>query len=49
MVAAAVSIARMASMAHASADVGMFAFGSLALLLAALESGGLKHLWLELP
>jgi len=49
MVAAAVSIVRMASMAHASADIGMFAFGGLALLLAALESGRLKHLWLEIP
>jgi len=49
MVAATVSIVRIASMAHASASIGMFAFGALALLLAALESGGLKHLWQELP
>jgi paraquat-inducible protein A len=49
MVAATVSVVRIASMAHASADVGMLAFGCLALLLAALESGGLKHLWAELP
>ena len=49
MVAATVSIVRIASMAHASPSVGMFAFGALALLLAALESGGLRHLWLELP
>jgi paraquat-inducible protein A len=49
MVAATVSIVRIASMAHASADIGMLAFGSLALLLAALESGGLKHLWMDMP
>jgi len=49
MVAAAVSIVRMASLAHAQPGPGMFAFGALALLLAALESGGLKHLWLETP
>jgi paraquat-inducible protein A len=49
MVAAAVSIVRIASMAHATPGPGMFAFGALALLLAALESGGLRHLWLERP
>lgn len=47
MVAAAVSIVRIASLAHAQPGPGMFAFGALALLLAALESGGLRHLWLE--
>lgn len=47
MVAAAVSIVRIASLAHALPGPGMFAFGALALLLAALESGGLKHLWME--
>ncbi|HEV7914845.1 MAG TPA: paraquat-inducible protein A [Albitalea sp.] len=47
MVAAAVSIVRIASMASAAPGPGMFAFGALSLLLAALESGGLKHLWME--
>ncbi|HEX6706865.1 MAG TPA: paraquat-inducible protein A [Albitalea sp.] len=45
MVAAAVSIVRIAAMAQAFPGPGMFAFGGVALLLAALESGGLKHLW----
>jgi paraquat-inducible protein A len=47
MVAAAVSIVRMASLSQAMPGPGVFAFGGLAVLLAALESGGLKHLWLE--
>jgi len=47
MVAATVSIVRIASMANASPGPGMFAFGALALLLAAIESGGIKHLWAE--
>ncbi|HUG25121.1 paraquat-inducible protein A [Piscinibacter sp.] len=47
MVAAAVSIVRLASLADATLGFGMFAFGALALLLAALESAGLRHLWLE--
>jgi paraquat-inducible protein A len=45
MVAATVSIVRIAAMAQASPGPGMFAFGALALLIAALESGGMKHLW----
>lgn len=45
MVAAAVCIVRIAAMAHAAPSPGMFAFGVLALLMAALESGGVKHLW----
>jgi paraquat-inducible protein A len=48
MVAGAVSIVRVASMASATPAVGMFAFGALGVLMAALESGGLKNLWLEL-
>ena len=47
MVAAAVSIVRIAALSDATPGPGMFAFGGLSLLLAALESGGLKHLWLE--
>lgn len=46
-VAAAISIVRLASMASATPGPGVLAFAALALLLAALESGGLKHLWLE--
>jgi len=48
-VAAAVSIVRIAALAHADPGPGMLAFAALALLLAALESGGLKHLWLNSP
>lgn len=47
MVAAAVSIVRIAALAQAVPGPGVFAFGALAVLLAALETGGLKHLWLE--
>jgi paraquat-inducible protein A len=47
MVAAVVSIVRMASMAHAVPGAGMYAFGALALLLAGLETGGVKHLWAQ--
>ena len=47
MVAAAVAIVRMATLAEATPAPGVFAFGALAVLLAALESGGLRHLWLE--
>ncbi|WP_372527427.1 paraquat-inducible protein A [Piscinibacter sp.] len=45
MVAALVSIVRVAGLAQAQPGPGMLAFGALALLLAALESAGLKHLW----
>ena len=47
MVAALVSIVRMASLAQSSMGPGMWAFGALALLIAALESGGLRHLWIR--
>lgn len=46
--AAAVSIVRMATLAHSVPGPGMAAFAALALLLAALESGGMKHLWQEM-
>jgi paraquat-inducible protein A len=45
MVAAAVCIVRIAAMAHAVPGTGMWAFGVLALIMAGLESGGVKHLW----
>ncbi|HJV59387.1 MAG TPA: paraquat-inducible protein A [Albitalea sp.] len=48
-VSGAIAIVRMAKLAHAMPGPGMLAFGALALLLAALESGGLKHLWMERP
>jgi paraquat-inducible protein A len=45
MVAAAVCIVRITTMANAVPGVGMLAFGLLALLMAGIESGGVKHLW----
>jgi paraquat-inducible protein A len=45
MVAALVSIVRMAALADATPGPGMWAHGVLSLLLAALETGGLRHLW----
>jgi len=45
MLSALVSIVRIASMAHAVPGVGLFGFGALALLLAALDSAGLHRLW----
>jgi paraquat-inducible protein A len=46
-VAAVISIVRIASTAEASPGFGMLGYGSLALLIAALQTGGLKHLWAE--
>ena len=48
-VAALLSLVRIASLAEASAGPALFAFGVLALLLAAIESAGLKHLWWHRP
>jgi paraquat-inducible protein A len=45
-VSAAIAIVRVASLAGAVPGPGVFAFAALALLLAALQSGGLRHLWL---
>lgn len=47
MVAAVVSIVRIAQMAEATPGPGMFAFGALALLIAALEARGVRDLWLR--
>ena len=47
MVAAMVSIVRMAALADAAPGVGMFAFGALALLMAALETAGVRHYWVD--
>ena len=46
-VAAVISIVRIAAMADAFPGFGMLGYGVLALLIAALETGGLKHLWAE--
>jgi paraquat-inducible protein A len=47
MVAAIVSIVRMAALADASPGPGMWAHGAMSLLLAGLESAGLRHLWVH--
>ena len=48
-VAAVVSIVRLAHLAQAEPGPALYALGLLALLLAAIESAGVKHLWRELP
>jgi paraquat-inducible protein A len=45
LLAALVSIVRIAAMASAIPGIGLYAFGVLALLLAGLESAGLHRLW----
>jgi paraquat-inducible protein A len=47
-VAAVISIVRIAALAQATPGSGMLGYGALALLIAALEQGGLKHLWAEI-
>lgn len=47
MVAAIVSIVRMAGLAQTAPGPGMWAHGALSLVLAALETGGLRHLWMD--
>jgi len=49
MVAAIVSIVRMAALADATPGPGMWAHGALSLVLAGLETGGLRHLWMHRP
>ena len=44
-VAALLSLVRIAALAQATAGAGLMALAALALLLAALESAGLHHLW----
>ena len=41
------SLVRLAGLADAVPGIGLFAFGSLALLFAAIESAGVKHLWAQ--
>jgi paraquat-inducible protein A len=48
-VAALLSLVRIAALAQASPGPGLYAFGMLALLLAAIESAGLRHLWWHVP
>ena len=48
-VAALVSLVRIADLAQATPGPAMYAMAVLALLLAAIESAGVKHLWHELP
>ena len=48
-VAALLSLVRIASLAEASVGPALFAFGALAILLAAIDSVGLKHLWWQRP
>jgi paraquat-inducible protein A len=45
MLSALVAIVRIAAMATVHPGIGLWAFGMLALLLAALESAGLHRLW----
>ena len=44
-VAALVSVVRIGHLAQADAGPGVLAFAALALILAALESAGVRHLW----
>ena len=48
-VAALLSLVRIAELAQASAGPALFALGALALLLAAIETAGLRHLWWHVP
>ena len=48
-VAALVSLVRIADLAQATPGPAIYAMAVLALLLAAIESAGVKHLWHELP
>lgn len=45
MLSAMVALVRLSSMATVVVDAGLFAFGALAVLLAALESAGVHRLW----
>ncbi len=48
-VAALLSQVRMAAMADVTPGPGIYALGALSLLLAALQSAGLRHLWWHVP
>ncbi|HEX2542567.1 MAG TPA: paraquat-inducible protein A [Caldimonas sp.] len=44
-IGALLSLVRLAAMADASPGPGLYALGAVTVLLAAIESAGLKHLW----
>jgi paraquat-inducible protein A len=44
-VAALLSLVRLAELAQATVGLGLLALGALVMLLAAIESAGLRHLW----
>lgn len=46
MLSAMVALVRLAGLANVTPDAGLFAFGALAIFLAALESAGLHRLWI---
>jgi paraquat-inducible protein A len=46
-VSAMLALVRIAALADASPGAGLFALGALSLLLAGIDSAGLKHLWLS--
>ena len=48
-VAGLLSLVRLAALAQAVPGPGLFALGALTLLLAAIESAGLRHLWWHVP
>lgn len=48
-VGALLALVRIADLAQAQPGPGLLAFGLLALLLAAIESAGLRHLWWHVP
>ena len=48
-VGALLALVRIADLAQAMPGPGLVAFGVLALLLAAIESAGLRHLWWHVP
>jgi len=48
MVGVLLSLVRLAGLADTSPEPGLFALGAMTVLLAAIESAGLKHLWWHL-
>lgn len=48
-IGALLSLVRLAAMAEAQAGPALFALGALTMLVAAIESAGLRHLWWHAP
>lgn len=48
-VSALLALVRIAALAEASPEPGLFALGGLTLLMAAIDSAGLRHLWWHEP